>query len=178
MERSSFSIERSDSDNGANWLVVGAKWLGVKWSWGEVTIYLPIPRISKTKVFPGRRSTKIFCNATVFPQHIQNIVESAVNLQLGQPGRYAQKQNIYMKTNCVQSSPWRQLCCFVVQQGVVQSRLTSASFPYVISTPLTSCRYWQTTPKNGQGEHRGLQKSAVLSFLYQLVYKRTFRFIR
>ena len=153
-------------------------WLGRSdWGWNDHGAKWPdtlLPRISKTKVFPGRRSTKIFCNAAVFPRHIQNIVESVVNLQLGQPGRNAQKQSIYIKPNCVQSSPWPQLCFF----GSFSLVLTWASFPYVISTPLTCCRYWQTTPKNGQGEHRRLQKSAVLSFLYQLVYKRTFRFIR
>ena len=34
-----YIIERSDSNYGANWLLVGAMWLGAKWPWGKVPRY-------------------------------------------------------------------------------------------------------------------------------------------
>ena len=37
---SNFCMERSDFDYGANWLLVGAKWLRAKWPLGEMTLIL------------------------------------------------------------------------------------------------------------------------------------------
>ena len=174
MERSNFCLE-------GEWLRL---WSELTCGWGEVTGGDRIPttsRVGKTTGLPSAKIDQDFMQCYCLHSWVSSQPPAWA------AGKICPKHKTFTWKQ-IACNPYLGLClasawpllglCLALKKLHFSFTPVRPSFPYLIFTPLTSCRYWQTTPNNGQGEHRGLQKSAVLSFLYQLVHKRTFRFIR